>query len=119
MKNQINVSVESTEDVELAEAQWCLIYEKPTGKVIHIHQFLPLTANDRMPPEELEKAAMTALEPERRGQTDILGVFHAQSGDRLEPGMIYSVDPDSLKLSGKRIDILKRIEETREPGKKR
>ncbi len=119
MKNQINVSVESTEDVELAEAQWCLIYEKPTGKVIHIHQFLPLTANDRMPREELEKAAMTALEPERRSQTESLGVFHAQPGDRLEPGRIYSVDPDSLKLSEKRIDILKRTEKARQPGKKR
>lgn len=119
MKNQINVSAESSEDVELAEPQWCLIYERPTGKVIHIHQFLPLTANDRMPREELEKAAMTALEPERRGQTERLGVFHAGSGDRLEPGMIYSVDPDSLKLSGKRIDILRRIEKARQPGKKR
>jgi len=119
MKNQINVSVESTEDVELVEPQWCLIYEKATGKVIHIHQFLPLTANDRMPREELEKAAMTALEPQRRGQTESLGVFHAQAGDRLEPGIVYSVDPGSLKLSGKRIDILKRIEKARQPGKKK
>ncbi len=57
--------MESTfkESNEQTLSQWCMIYDKRTGEIIHTHQFLPLSLMIFTLKEDLEKIALEFLSP--------------------------------------------------------
>ena len=113
MPREFTNTVESTEADQANASQWCLIYERRTGKVVHIHQFLPLTTDDLMSHEALEKAALAELAPDSHPNADSFGVFHPKANAVLEPNVEYVIDLKSHSLSGKRIDPYERMQSQR------
>ena len=75
----------------------CFVYDKRTGKVVHIHQFIAADPDGKCSKEEMEKSALS-LAPTRCNRAH-LGVVHLDEADqRLNPEFIYRVDLNTQKL---------------------
>jgi hypothetical protein len=79
-------------------SQWCMIYDKRTGEIIHTHQFLPLSSNDLYSKEDLEKIAIEFLSPDSKSNMEFLGVFHPPKDLNLDPNMKYKINVESQSL---------------------
>ena len=86
-------------------SQWCMIYDKRTGEIIHTHQFYPLSPNDLYSKEDLEKIAMKFLSPESKSNIELLGVFHPPKDLDLDPGMDYKINLKTQSLISEPIDF--------------
>jgi hypothetical protein len=84
--------------------QWCMIYDKRTGEIIHTHQFYPLSYNDYSK-DDLEKIAIEFLSPENKSNMEFLDVFHPPKDLDLDPRMNYKIDLESQSLISEPIDF--------------
>jgi hypothetical protein len=82
-------------DEDLA-SQWCVVYERDTGAIVHIHQFVPTSAQDRWSTDELERVAREAAVRFHPGIA--LNILHPAEGTKLNPRLRYRVDPKSQSL---------------------
>ena len=103
-----------TESDEQTLSQWCMIYDKRTGEIIHTHQFLPLSSNDFYSKEDLEKIAIGFLSPENKRNMEFLNVFHPPKDLDLDPSMNYKINLESQSLIAEPIDFAAMRMKTRE-----
>jgi hypothetical protein len=85
----------SSTDESLA-SQFCLVYEKQTGKVVHIHEFISVDPAGRCAPDELETQALQ-LAPAKYARSD-LATFHPKPDQIVSRQFKYRVDCDRNKL---------------------
>jgi len=99
--------MESTfkESDEQTLSQWCMIYDKRTGEIIHTHQFLPLSSDDYYSKEDLEKKAIEFLSPENKKNLEFLNVFHPPKDLHFDPSMNYKINLESKFLIAEPIDF--------------
>lgn len=86
-------------------SQWCMIYDKRTGEIIHTHQFYPLSANDLYSKKDLEKIAIGFLSSDNKSKMKFLGVFHPTKDLHLNPNMKYKIALKSKSLISEPIDF--------------
>lgn len=92
----------------------CFVYDKRTGNVVHIHQFIADDPNGKCSREEMEKSALT-LAPTRCDRA-FLAVLHSDEADQqLSPEFIYRVDCNTQKLIRERAPLRKPGELPTEP----
>ena len=94
--------------------QWCMVYDKRTGEIIHTHQFYPLSNNDLYSKDDLEKIAIEFLSPESKSNMEFLGVVHPPKDLVLDPNMIYKINLESQSLISEPIDFNARRMKARE-----
>ena len=104
--------IESTEADEPSVSQWCLVYDKRTGSVVHVHQFFALSKSALMSQERLEQAALAEIAPPLRKETSSLAVFHPNTGEPFEPMRSYRIDAKSGTLTKTVVDPHARLPRT-------
>src|SRR5919198_2481559 len=101
------IEFESTFDEPPPHVEVCLVYDGRTGRVVSRHQFVGdgtgLFGPDGAAERERMALELVKREQQAEGGKD-LRVMHAPAGFRLEPGIDYRVDPNSLAVHGSRVD---------------
>jgi hypothetical protein len=75
--------------IEARASRTTFVYDTATGKVVHVHQFIPATPGGTCSDEEMAETAM-ALAPSAYAR-DAVDVLHADEVE-LVPGHVYRVD---------------------------
>jgi len=75
---------------EAPTSQFCLVYEKDTGKVVHIHEFIPAEPSSGCSREELEIQALQ-LAPTKYPRSG-LAAFHPTTHQVFKRHFRYQVD---------------------------
>lgn len=90
---------------EIAPTRTAFVYETRTGKVVHIHQFVPARPGGTIPEDEMEKAALSFAPAtyDRRS----LRVLHADEKLDLSPEFRYRVDVRKRALLAERVEPLR------------
>ena len=99
-----------------APRQTSFVYDKRTGEVVHIHQFLPLDAEGHCDEAEMEQTALH-LAASRIDRKE-LAVLHHKGELNLEPHLEYRVDPRKRALVPKPIRDAGRSARTNEERSK-
>ncbi len=73
--------------------QWCVVYDRRTGAVVHIHQFIALSSDEARSEDELASQAIE--QATRRFGKDFLEVAHPEDATPLDSNTRYSVDLES------------------------
>lgn len=73
-----------------ANSQFCLVYDKATGEVVHVHEFVSDDPKGSCSRETLEKQALE-LAPTKYERAS-LAVFHPDRGQRFSHNDIYRID---------------------------
>ena len=89
--------MESNEgEIKFEHQQWCVFYDRGSGRVVHVHEYLARSRDNAVTAGELiEQARRTVgdrLDHER------VRVFHPPEGMRLDANAIYAVDVKEGKL---------------------
>ena len=92
--------------------QWCLVYDRNTGAVVHIHQHISF-GRSRAPEADLAEAALehavqTLEEARADYERDSLRVAHPPEEISLSPELIYRVDVDSGRVRAERDIVIER-----------
>lgn len=90
----ISNPVEATDDS--APSQWCAVYDARTGKVVHLHEFVPADARGRCANDALAQEALRIAAHEHPDAD--LKVAHPSPSARLDPRAHYRYDAKSRKL---------------------
>jgi len=106
--NVIKTSNEFTSKI----SQQCLVYDNRTGKVIHTHQFVPISQNDLKSKQDLEKMAISHIPICRRDNIDILNTFHPEPTDievinltHKDPMLTYKIDLETKSIITEQINF--------------
>jgi hypothetical protein len=81
--------------------QWCVVYDRCTGAVVHIHQYIALSGDqealsaDELASQAIERALQATEEANRRFDKDDLDAAHPADDTPLDFNNRYSVDPES------------------------
>lgn len=95
--------IQSTEE---GAAEWCVVYDVRTGKVVHIHQVVFAEAREPRSSEELEQEALEMAAG--RHPRENLRVAHPSGDIQLAPDLDYRVDTQSGRLRAQSVDLLER-----------
>jgi hypothetical protein len=77
--------------------QWCVVYDRRTGAVVHIHQYIALSGSDEArSADELGSQAME--QATERLDSEFLDVAHPADDTPLESNTRYSVDLESVSV---------------------
>lgn len=76
--------------------QTCFVYDRRTGEVVHIHQFVPVEPDGRMAEEEMEETARR-LSPAKHDRAG-LAVLYRGADLELTPAVFYRVDVERGEL---------------------
>lgn len=94
-----------TMPMETAPTRTAFVYEARTGKVVHVHQFVPARPGGTIPEEEMENAALS-FAPAAYDRKS-LRVLHADEKQILSPEFRYRVDPKKRALRAERAEPLR------------
>jgi hypothetical protein len=72
------------------------VYDEQTGEIHHVHEFITFKGGEKVDDHEAESRALSATKV-RFPYLDTLKVLHVPEGVR-QPGIIYAVDPKTLRL---------------------
>lgn len=75
----------------------CFVYDKRTGKVVHIHQFIATDPNAACSTEEIEKTALK-LAPTQCDRAHLSVLHSDESEQQLSPEFRYRVNCNTHKL---------------------
>jgi hypothetical protein len=89
------------EPVEGKPTKTTFVYDRRTGKVVHVHQFVPYERNGTISDREMEEMALS-LAPASLNR-ERLGVLHQGRDLELSPERIYRVDVKTGKLVAKEV----------------
>jgi hypothetical protein len=96
-----------TPPIEATEAstpsQWCAVFDARTGKVVHVHQFVPASARTRCTADDLAKEALR-IAAQEHPDADLKPV-PASAAKTLDPRVNYRFDTKSRKLIVERSDL--------------
>jgi hypothetical protein len=88
------------EDREEPRTQWCLVYDRRTGAVVHIHQFIAAAPDGVVSPERLASQAIEQAS-KRQGQ-EFLEVAYPDDVS-LDINARYRVDPASGRVTSETV----------------
>jgi hypothetical protein len=89
---------------DTAHEQWCVVYDRRTGAVEHIHQYIALSGSDQalsedelasQAIEQAEQASQAFEQANKRFDKDFLDVAHPADDTPLDFTNRYSVDLES------------------------
>lgn len=83
------------EPIQAKPTKTSFVYDTRTGKVVHIHQFVPCHPDGTCSNSEMEKAALE-LAPARCDRAHLAVLHH--DGDKYDPSIRYRVDCDNYTL---------------------
>jgi hypothetical protein len=84
--------------------QWCVVYDRRTGAVVHIHQYIALSGDqealsaDELASQAIEQALQVTEEADRRFEKDYVDVAHPADDTPLDFNNRYSVDLESRSV---------------------
>jgi hypothetical protein len=84
------------EPYEAKAAKTTFVYDARTGKVVHIHQFIPFDPKGTISDREMEEMAFAQASP--KWERSRLSVLHHGKELELNPAKHYRVDVKSRKL---------------------
>ena len=84
------------EPFEAKAAKTTFVYDLRTGRVVHVHQFIPYEPNGTISDREMEEMALTQAPPVFERSS--LSVVHYGRDLELSPAKHYRVDVKTRKL---------------------
>jgi hypothetical protein len=86
-------ATESVGQHDSPHTQWCVVYDRRTGAVVHIHQNIAVSSNDACSASELESAAIE--QADRRLDREFLSTARPADDTPLDFNARYRVDLES------------------------
>jgi hypothetical protein len=77
-------------EITFPYSQWCVFVDRGTGEIVHTHEYLLSSQDDRIPQEDLEEQAREVVGDRLRGEH--IRVVHAPDDIQPERGSMYGVD---------------------------
>jgi hypothetical protein len=77
--------------------QTAFVYDRKTGDVFHVHQYIPLAEDAVLSDQEMERAALANASADGRPAQS--AVLHQRGALHIEPGQRLRVNPRSKKLT--------------------
>jgi hypothetical protein len=81
--------------------QWCVVYDRRTGAVVHIHQYVAASRADACTCEQLAEQAME--QATRRHGRECLEVAYPSEDIALDFNARYRVDPGSGEVRSEKL----------------
>jgi hypothetical protein len=91
--------MQSTEIAPKGDApytQWCVVYDRRTGAVVHIHQHIAVSSKDALSAGQLTSQAMEQASKERGNE--FFDVAHPADDTPLEVNTRYRVELESGRI---------------------
>lgn len=82
---------------EAPQTQWCLVYDRRTGAVVHIHQYIAASRDEAGSPNQLASQAIE--QASKRQGREFLEVAYPADDAPLDFNARYRVDPASARVS--------------------
>jgi hypothetical protein len=107
--DEIFMSNEITEEAK----QWCMVYDNRTGEIIHTQEYVPVSSNDLLSKQDLEKLAIRNVSPNKRYDLDSISAFHPRQADidlminkvDLDPMIQHKINLETHSLVAEPIDF--------------
>ena len=98
-----STQIAGTGDTVTPHEQWCVLYDRRTGAVVHLHQYIALSGSDQaLSQEELAtqavEQALQATEGTRLFEKYYVNVAHPADDMPLDYSKRYSVDLESGRI---------------------
>ena len=103
-----STQIAGTGDTGTPHEQWCVIYDRRTGDVVHLHQYIALSGSDHalsadeLASQAFEKAELASQQvieqATARVDKDVMDVAHPAEDTPLDYTYRYSVDLESGRI---------------------
>src|SRR4051794_6331137 len=109
-----STQIAGTGDTVTPHEQWCVIYDRRTGDVVHLHQYIALSGSDHaLSADELalqafdkaEQASQQTIEQATvRVDKDVMDVAHPAAYTPLDFSKRYRVDLESGEVRSEAVE---------------
>jgi hypothetical protein len=96
-----STQIADTGDTTTPHEQWCLVYDRRTGDLVHVHQYIALSGSDHalsedeLAPQAVEQALKASEGANRHFEKDQLDVAYPADDTPLDFSYRHSVDRES------------------------